>query len=58
VIDQLFGTLIFKGGVYPWFLQDELPGLLEDVPLIDEVVRTANTTEFLICHVKSSSERW
>jgi hypothetical protein len=59
--DQLFGTFIFEGrptgGAYPWFLQDELPGLLEDVPLIDEVVCTANTTEFLICYVKSSSER-
>jgi len=33
------------------------PRLLEDVPLIDEVVRTANTTDFLICHVKSRSAR-
>jgi len=30
---------------------------LEDVPFIDEIVRTANSTAFLICYVKSSSER-
>jgi hypothetical protein len=36
VDDQLFGNSIFEGlstgAAYPWFLQDELPGLLEDVP--------------------------
>jgi hypothetical protein len=61
VDDQLFGTFVFEsrptGGAYPWFLQDELPGLLEDVPLIDEIVRTASTTEMFICHVKASSRR-
>ena len=55
--DQLIGPFILEGRLtgetYIRFLQEELPQLLEDVPLDNEVVYISNTTELLfILHVE------
>ena len=54
--DQLIGPFILEGSLtgeaYLRFLQEELPRLLEDVPLNKRGLRISNMTELLILHVK------